>query len=122
VEPDLAPVLGNPLRLAQALTNLVTNAIKYTPAGEKIFVSGTQENGHLVVAVQDTGLGIPAADRPYIFDKFYRVKSAGTDHIVGSGLGLALVKSIIEKHRGRIWVRSTLGKGSTFTFMLPAAS
>lgn len=122
VEPDLAPVLGNPLRLVQVLTNLVSNAIKYTPAGGKISVSGTQENGHLVVAIQDTGLGIPAADRPYIFDKFYRVKSAETDHIVGSGLGLALVKSIIEKHRGRIWVRSTLGKGSTFTFMLPAAS
>jgi len=122
VEPDLAPVLGNPLRLVQVLTNLVSNAIKYTPAGGKISVSGTQENGHLVVAIQDTGLGIPATDRPYIFDKFYRVKSAETDHIVGSGLGLALVKSIIEKHRGRIWVRSTLGEGSTFTFMLPAAS
>jgi signal transduction histidine kinase len=72
--------------------------------------------------VEDNGIGIPPADRPYIFDKFYRVKTAETDDIVGTGLGLSIVKSIIEKHHGRIWVRSQLGVGTTFTFMLPAAS
>lgn len=121
LQPDLPPVYGSPLRLTQALTNLVSNAIKYTPEGGSISVGGAQRDGHLVITVADNGIGIPPADRPYIFDKFYRVKSAETDQIVGSGLGLALVKSIIEKHSGRIWVRSQMGEGSTFSFMLPIA-
>jgi two-component system phosphate regulon sensor histidine kinase PhoR len=121
-EMEFPPVLGNELRLAQAVTNLVNNAIKYTPEGGQITVSGTVQDGHLAVSVEDNGIGIPPADRPYIFDKFYRVKTAETDDIVGTGLGLSIVKSIIEKHHGRIWVRSHLGVGTTFTFMLPVAS
>ncbi len=121
VKPDLPPVYGSPLRLTQALTNLISNAIKYTPDGGRIAVGGVQRDSHIVITVTDDGIGIPPADRPYIFDKFYRVKSAETDQIVGSGLGLALVKSIIEKHNGRIWVRSQLGEGSTFSLMLPIA-
>lgn len=121
LEPDLPPVYGSPLRLTQALSNLVSNSIKYTPEGGQISITGNRRDGHVVVAISDDGIGIPPADRPYIFDKFYRVKSAETDHIVGSGLGLALVKSIIEKHNGRIWVRSQLGEGSVFSFMLPIA-
>ncbi len=120
-EPNLPPAMGNPLRLGQAVSNLIGNAIKYTPDEGEISVSLGKENGHLVVAVADNGIGISAVDRPFIFDKFYRVKSEATDAIVGSGLGLSIVKSIIEKHQGRIWVQSQLGKGSTFIFMLPAA-
>ena len=75
----------------------------------------------VTVSVTDTGLGIPAADLPYVFDKFYRVKSKATRDIEGTGLGLAITRSVIEAHGGRIWVESEEGKGSTFTFTLPAA-
>jgi two-component system phosphate regulon sensor histidine kinase PhoR len=122
VAPDLPPVWGNPLRLGQVVSNLVGNAVKYTPEGGQITVSVTQEDGHVAVAVADDGIGIPAADLPHIFDKFYRVKNAQTDGIVGTGLGLSLVRSIVEKHQGRIWVRSQAGQGSTFTFVLPTVT
>jgi len=121
IAPNLPPVLGNPLRLGQAVSNLVSNAVKYTPEGGRISVSATSESGQLVVTVEDNGIGIPPADLPYIFDKFYRAQSKETEDIVGSGLGLSIVKSIVEKHQGRIWVHSQGGMGSTFTFVLPAA-
>ena len=120
VVPGLPPVLGNPLRLSQAVSNLIDNAIKYTPEGGQISVSATNEDGQVVVTVQDNGIGIPPADLTRIFEKFYRVQSRETEDIVGSGLGLSIVKSIIDKHQGRIWVRSQEGVGSTFAFVLPA--
>ncbi|UCC62605.1 MAG: HAMP domain-containing histidine kinase, partial [Anaerolineae bacterium] len=122
VTPDLPLVLGNPLRLGQAVSNLVGNAIKYTSHGGQISVSVTNEDGQVVVTVEDNGIGIPSADLAYIFDKFYRVQAKETEGITGSGLGLSIVKSIVEKHQGRIWVRSQVGEGSTFNFVLPAAT
>jgi len=115
--PMLPPVFGNRLRLVQVMTNLLDNAIKYTPPGGSITVEAEESGEHVVVSVRDTGIGIPPADQPYIFDKFYRVKRE--DDEGGVGLGLAIAKSIIEKHGGRIWVESEVGKGSTFTFTLP---
>jgi PAS domain S-box-containing protein len=120
--PQLPPVLGNELRLGQVIANLVGNAIKYTPEGGLIRVRARNNNGQIVVSVQDTGYGIPPADQPYIFDKFYRVQSEETDGISGTGLGLAIVKSVIERHEGRVWVESEPGAGSTFTFVLPKYS
>jgi signal transduction histidine kinase len=117
-ESDLPPVLGNPMRLGQVINNLVGNAIKYTPEKGHIAVSATAQNGQVIVSIKDDGIGIPADDLPHIFEKFYRVKSPETDDIIGSGLGLSLVKSIIEKHGGRIWVRSQAGVGSEFTIVL----
>lgn len=117
--PQLSPVLGNELRLGQVVANLVGNAIKYTPDGGLISVRANNSNGQIVVSVQDTGIGIPLADQPYIFDKFYRVESEETASISGTGLGLAIVKSVIERHNGRVWVKSEPGVGSTFTFILP---
>lgn len=117
--PQLPPVLGNELRLGQVVANLVDNAIKYTPDGGLISVRASNNNGQIIVSVQDTGFGIPPADQPHIFDKFYRVKSVETDGISGTGLGLAIVKSVIERHNGRVWVESEPGVGSTFTFILP---
>jgi two-component system OmpR family sensor kinase len=73
----------------------------------------------VTVVVQDKGIGIPQADLPFIFDEFYRVRNEATEDIKGTGLGLAIVKRIIEAHQGYIWVESTEGKGSTFTFFLP---
>ena len=117
--PQLPPVLGNDLRLGQVVANLVGNAIKYTPDEGLISVRANNNNGQIIVSVHDTGFGIPLADQPYIFDKFYRVQSEETDGISGTGLGLAIVKSVIERHNGRVWVESEPGVGSTFTFILP---
>jgi two-component system phosphate regulon sensor histidine kinase PhoR len=116
---QLPPVLGNDLRLGQVIANLVSNAIKYTPNGGLISVRASNNDGQIVVSVQDTGFGIPLADQPYVFDKFYRVQTEETEDISGTGLGLAIVKSVIERHNGRVWVESEPGVGSTFTFILP---
>ncbi len=119
--PDALPlVLGNPRRLRQVVDNLIDNAIKYTHEGGWIAVEATEEDGHVVVRVADNGIGIPLAQQPYIFDRFYRVESDETADIRGTGLGLAIVKSVIEKHNGRVWVESRPGVGSVFTFVLPA--
>jgi two-component system phosphate regulon sensor histidine kinase PhoR len=120
-EPDMPPVLGNPLRLGQAISNLVSNSIKYTPEGGHISVSSTREDGQIFVRVEDDGIGIAQEDVGHVFDKFYRVDRPETAGIVGSGLGLSIVRTIIEKHRGRIWVDSELGAGTTFTIVLPPA-
>jgi len=122
IGPDLPAVLGNPLRLGQAVSNLASNAIKYTPEGGHISVSATMEGGQVAVTVEDDGIGIPQDDLPHIFERFYRVDKPETANIVGSGLGLSIVKTIVEKHQGRIWVCSREGEGTTFTFVLPAAT
>ena len=118
--PRLPIVMGNRLRLSQAVSNLVGNAIKYTPEGGRIVVWAEEQNHQVLVSVQDTGIGVSAEDQTKLFEKFYRVKSKETDDIPGTGLGLAITKSIIERHEGRIWVDSEIGKGSTFTFLIPA--
>jgi two-component system NtrC family sensor kinase len=118
VPDDLPQVLGNPVRLRQTVTNLIGNAIKYTPEEGKIRVVAQAEGGQVILQVADNGPGIPPADQPYIFDKFYRASNASSD-TPGTGLGLAIVKSIVENHQGRIWVESTLGQGASFTVVLP---
>jgi two-component system NtrC family sensor kinase len=119
VPPKLPPVLGNRRRIGQVVSNLVGNAIKYTPQGGDIRIWAEEHNNQILVAVEDTGIGISAEDQARLFEKFYRVRSKDTEDIPGTGLGLAITKSIVEKHDGRIWVNSELGKGSTFTFLLP---
>jgi len=113
-------VQGNPHRLRQVLANLLSNATKYTQEGGWVSVSVEEEDGHIVVHVADNGVGIPPAQQPYIFDKFFRVESEETLGVVGQGLGLAIVKAVIEKHNGRVWVESRPGVGSVFSFVLPA--
>lgn len=118
VADNLPKVLGNPVRLRQMLNNLVMNAIKYTPLGGQVRVFARAQGDQIILQVSDTGPGIPPADQPYIFDKFYRASNAPHD-TPGTGLGLAIVKSIVENHLGRIWVESQLGQGATFTVILP---
>jgi len=118
---ELPRVLGNPVRLRQMASNLISNAIKYTPAGGNVSVRMHNEDGQVILQVTDNGPGIPVNDQPYIFDKFYRASNVPADS-AGTGLGLAIVKSIVENHLGRIWVDSALGHGSTFTVVLPMAS
>lgn len=120
--PEIMPsVLGNPIHLRQMVGNLVGNAVKYTPEGGQIAVLAHSENGQVFVEVGDNGPGIPVADQPYIFDKFYRGSNVPAES-VGTGLGLAIVKSIVENHQGRIWVESSPGNGTKFTVVLPIAN
>jgi two-component system, OmpR family, phosphate regulon sensor histidine kinase PhoR len=99
---------------------LISNAIKFTPPRGKILVSAKAEQGQIIVQVSDNGPGIPVADQPYIFDKFYRASNVPQD-TPGTGLGLAIVRSIVENHQGRIWVNSLPGQGTTFTVVFPIA-
>lgn len=115
----IPPVGGNPYRLRQVVENLLSNASKFTPEGGWVAVSVEKDQNYVIVHVADNGIGIPPAEQPYIFEKFYRVESDETMGIPGSGLGLALVKSVIDRHRGRVWVESRPGVGSVFSFILP---
>jgi two-component system NtrC family sensor kinase len=117
---ELPMVLGAPIRLRQMIGNLLDNAIKYTPPGGFVAIEGEAEADQVILRVIDTGPGIPTADQPYLFDKFYRATNAPEDP-PGTGLGLSIVKSIVDNHDGRIWVESTLGEGTTFTVVLPTA-
>jgi PAS domain S-box-containing protein len=114
---DLPPLFGNPVRLRQMAANLIDNAIKYSPEGGKVQITTRLENGQILFQVIDSGIGIPSADLPYIFNKFFR--AANTQNTAGTGLGLSIVKSIVEMHGGRIWVDSTPGRSTTFTIVLP---
>ncbi|MBI3761491.1 MAG: response regulator [Chloroflexi bacterium] len=113
------PVLGNPVRLRQMAANLIDNAIKYTPDGGTVSVAVRDESDQIIFTVTDTGVGIAPADQPYIFDKFYRARNVKDSDVPGTGLGLSLVKSIVENHSGRVWVDSKLGYGTTFVVVLP---
>src|SRR4030043_914217 len=104
------------------LTTLISNAIKYTPEGGKVWIDLGEEGGFVKASVSDTGIGIKKEDLSRIFDKFYRVKSSDTRQIVGTGLGLSIVKSIVDAHLGSISVESEEGGGTTFTVLLPKES
>jgi signal transduction histidine kinase len=116
---DLPELRGNPVRLRQLLDNLLSNAVKYSPQGSTINVSLQAEDNQIIFRVADTGSGIPQSEHARIFEKFYRASNV-PDAVGGSGLGLAIVKSIVDTHQGRIWVESSVGKGSTFFVVLPA--
>ena len=108
-------------RMAQVLANLVTNAIRHTPAGGTVTLGAHREQGGAVITVADTGEGIAPDALPRVFDRFYRADKARSQSSDESGLGLAIVKSIIAGHGGTVDVTSELGKGTTFTVHLPAA-
>jgi two-component system NtrC family sensor kinase len=114
----IPPMRGNPIRLRQMLDNLVGNAIKYTPEEGEVTIEMEAQKEQVILYITDSGPGIPPADQPHIFEKFYRAGNVPKG-VGGSGLGLAIVKSIVDSHQGRIWVESLLGKGSTFTVVLP---
>lgn len=113
-------VRGDADRLKQLLLNLVTNAIKYTPAGGTVTISLTVQDGMARASVSDTGIGIPKGDLASIFDRFYRVDKARSREMGGTGLGLSIADWIARSHHGRIAAESEEGKGSTFTLYLPA--
>jgi signal transduction histidine kinase len=105
--------------LENVLSNLINNAIKYSPAGAPISLAGRGTPQEVIVTVADRGIGIPLDEQGRIFERFYRVDDQLSRQTQGSGLGLYLAKAIIDAHRGRMWVESTPGKGSAFSFALP---
>ena len=105
--------------LERAFTNLINNAVKYTPPGGSVAVRAWQEDGLIKVEVSDTGIGIPAEALPRLFSEFYRAKNAKAIEMEGTGLGLAIVKDVVEQHGGEITVHSVEGEGSTFSVALP---
>jgi PAS domain S-box-containing protein len=125
VHTDIAPALPlirvNSIRLRQVLDNVVGNAIKYSHNSGEVFISVQAEGDQVIINVRDDGPGIPFADQPRIFDKFYRGSNI-SEQVTGSGLGLAIVKTIVDNHQGRIWVESAEGRGSSFSIVLPVNS
>jgi PAS domain S-box-containing protein len=116
----VASIEGDEHRIKQVFSNLLTNAIKYTPNKGKIDVGIKNENGHLLVSISDTGIGIPEKEHEKIFEKFYTVGGKSlTRESERMGLGLTIAKGIVEAHGGKIWVESEENKGSTFYFTLP---
>jgi signal transduction histidine kinase/DNA-binding response OmpR family regulator len=119
---ELVHVNGDPLQMRQLFRNLIGNAIKYSPKGSTVMLAAKLEKENIQVDIQDTGFGIPAADLPFIFNRFYRVRNGKNSEMEGNGLGLAIVKSIIEQHGGQISVESEVGKGTCFSVTLPLVS
>ncbi|NQT56497.1 MAG: response regulator [Desulfobacteraceae bacterium] len=117
--PELPPLLGIRQNMEEVFSNLITNSINYTPDGGKVTVSATVENDYLSISVSDTGFGIPEDDLDRIFDRFYRVKNEKTRFITGTGLGLPIVKDIVNAHNGMINVKSEPDKGTTFDIRIP---
>jgi len=118
--PDLPSVWGDPERLREVLSNLVSNAVKYSPKGGMVWVGGRVDQTGVTVYVADQGIGIPPEEQDRIFDRFHRIETGLHRGTEGTGLGLYLVKAIVEAHGGRVWVESAPERGSIFMFRLPA--
>lgn len=116
---DLKTISADPKRIEEIFSNLITNAINYSPEGGTVTVSARCLNENVEIKVSDEGVGIPETEIPKIFDKFYRVKDPKTRKVTGTGLGLSIVKGIIEAHNGTIDVESVPGEGTTFRILLP---
>ncbi|HEY7065756.1 MAG TPA: GAF domain-containing sensor histidine kinase [Chloroflexota bacterium] len=119
LDESLPPLSGDRDKLTQVLTNLVSNAVKYSPEGGEIALTSRREDGTAHVLVQDHGMGIPPEALEKVFERFSRVESDTSHYIQGTGLGLPIVRQIVQMHGGRAWVESTLGEGSTFQFTVP---
>ena len=122
IAPDAQFVQADEHLLESVLLNLINNAIKYNKIGGEIYISSEDAGEFVRILIRDTGLGIPEQALEHIFTRFYRVETKAHMQIEGTGIGLAMVKSVIEKHGGEIEVKSTLNEGSTFYFTLPHAS
>ncbi|HEY7018034.1 MAG TPA: GAF domain-containing protein [Gaiellaceae bacterium] len=121
-EPELPPILGDPDKVRQVLTNLVDNAVKYSPDGGAVEVAISRRDHHVRFSVADEGLGIPRSEQRRIFDKFYRVDPNQTRGVGGTGLGLYICRELVRRMNGTIWVDSLEGEGSRFSFELPVAT
>jgi signal transduction histidine kinase len=118
---DLPPIMADRERLHQVLFNLLDNAFRFTPSGGEVVVRAVRENGSCEVQIEDTGPGIPGEQLGLVFERFYRVDTSRSREDGGTGIGLAIARSVVEAHGGRIWAESGEGHGATFRFMLPLA-
>jgi signal transduction histidine kinase len=118
IDPRLGEIQGDERKIKQVLLNLLSNAIKFTPEGGRVGVRAEPVDDHVEISVSDTGVGIAPEDQEAVFEEFRQVGTA-EKKAEGTGLGLALARKFIELHGGRIWVKSQVGKGSTFRFTLP---
>jgi len=118
--PEFPHVPADPGKIDMVLSNLIDNAIKFSPQGGTITIRGQDLGNEILITVSDRGVGIPVEDQERVFAPFYRVRDSSAGRVRGMGLGLYISRRIIEAHRGRMWVESELGKGSHFTFTLPA--
>ncbi|HSS92728.1 MAG TPA: ATP-binding protein [Candidatus Dormibacteraeota bacterium] len=121
-DPRLPIVTGDRDRLVQVVSNLVNNAVKYSPDGGLVTLSTRADGAFALISVSDTGLGIPPDEIGHVFERFRRVRSGAAQSIPGTGLGLTIVKQIVEMHGGKIWVESAVGHGSAFHFTIPLAA
>jgi signal transduction histidine kinase len=119
---DLPPVFADRERVHQVLFNLLDNAVRFTPTGGRVSVTASRHNGSVDVVVADTGPGISSEHLSRVFERFYRVDESRSRDDGGTGIGLAIARSVVEAHGGRIWADSEPGRGTTFTFELPAAA
>jgi two-component system phosphate regulon sensor histidine kinase PhoR len=122
IEPGLPPVCGDPIRLERILTNLMTNACKYSARETEVVIRAAlgQNKDEVIISVIDQGQGVPQEELPNIFERYYRDRVA-QNTTEGLGLGLYISKELVEAHDGRIWAESTVGQGSTFSFTIPIA-
>jgi signal transduction histidine kinase len=121
LDPSLRTIDGDRDRLAQAITNLVSNAVKYSPAGGTVTITTRNNGDDVVISVRDEGIGVAREDLSRIFDRFERVETGIAGRIAGTGLGLSIVQEIASLHGGRLWAHSELGLGSTFHLAIPAS-
>jgi signal transduction histidine kinase len=120
IDPGVDQVRGEAVLIEETITNILLNAVKYTPAGGRVGIDVTPQGGFVQVKITDTGIGIPLGDLTRIFEEFYRADNARATERDGTGLGLAFARQVIERHGGRIWAENNPAGGSTFTFTLPA--
>ncbi|RZM11568.1 MAG: ATP-binding protein, partial [Pedobacter sp.] len=112
-------VYADKVKINHVISNLLNNAVKYSPNGVHIEIRCEHKNGFAQVSIKDQGIGIPPEDQPNLFERYYRVQNQNTKHISGFGIGLYLSSEIVKAHQGKIWVESSVGDGSTFYFTLP---
>ncbi|MCU0481702.1 MAG: GAF domain-containing sensor histidine kinase [Anaerolineae bacterium] len=122
IETQISPVLGDKAQIHEAIINLLGNAVKYTPNNGKIAIYLKQQHNMVIFTITDTGMGIPENQQKNLFKPFFRLQNPENNQIEGTGLGLSLVRNIIERHQGEIVFSSKYGEGSTFGFKLPATS
>jgi signal transduction histidine kinase len=119
IQRDMKPFKGDMVRLREVIDNLIENAIKYTPDGGTLTITAFTESERFGFHVEDNGYGVPIDKQAHVFQPYFRAKQKATESVSGTGIGLSLVKEIIERHGGQVWFTSKEGEGSTFGFWLP---
>ena len=123
LEPDLPKVSVDKDRITQVLTNLLGNALQYTPSGGKVVITASQKKSEIHISIRDTGIGMSPDQLPHIFNRFYRSDKSRARANGGSGIGLTIAQALVKAHHGRIWAESEgEGKGSSFHFTLPIST